>query len=436
MSLTTVETTVAVVGAGMSGLVAARALSRQGVEVRVLDAADRVGGRMLAETSALGSRIDLGGQWIGHDHHRFMALCDELGVTRFPMRSPAKPVVIDNDRVVAAWSPGSVAFAGALAGIETLARFPPPKRWDATPVQAWLDRIPSDRARRLLDVLVEVTSCARSDELSIAAFLALIHHQGGLSTMLKTRGGAQDTLVVEGAASLPEIIAAELGNRVSTANRVSEIRQDAAGVSIMTQLGTVRARKAVVAVPAPMTRDIVFAPALPDGRNALRRNTSMGSVYKAVAVYDDPFWRARTEAESIVLGSTAYAVFDSSPPDGPGHLCFLVGGAHAAAMHGLDTEGRKAALLSGLTSRLGQQVTNPMGWHEKSWHRDPFVGGAYTALPLLGTREGFYPFPSMPTGHIHWAGAETAAAHAGYIEGAIEAGERAANEVISVLGPG
>ncbi len=65
--------TVVVVGAGLSRLTAARALHRAGVDVLVLEAADRCGGRAMSETTALGSRVDLGGQWIGHDHSRIAA---------------------------------------------------------------------------------------------------------------------------------------------------------------------------------------------------------------------------------------------------------------------------------------------------------------------------------------------------------------------------
>lgn len=78
-------------------------------------------------------------------------------------------------------------------------------------------------------------------------------------------------------------------------------------------------------------------------------------------------------------------------------------------------------------------MTRPVGWHDKAWYQDPFGGGGYTALPVLGTRDGFFPYPSAPTGQVHWTGTETAAEHAGYIEGAITAGDRAAREVLSAL---
>lgn len=84
-----VVTTVAVVGAGLSGLTAARALHRRGIDVIVVEAAERLGGRVMGETTALGSRLDLGGQWIGHDHHRVMELAAELSLTQYPC-TPAR----------------------------------------------------------------------------------------------------------------------------------------------------------------------------------------------------------------------------------------------------------------------------------------------------------------------------------------------------------
>lgn len=427
------QTTVAIVGAGVSGLVAARDLQRQGVDVLVLEAADRVGGRTLAETSALGSRLDLGGQWIGQGHHRFEHLVDELGATRFQMHTPTAPVIIDGAQTVPPNSPPMLAAHAALATAELLSRLPVPRRWNTATVQSWLNRIPSDRARRLLGVLVETTSCAAPDQLSVQAFLELVRYQGGLQTMMKTRGGAQDSLVAEGAGTLAERLAAALGARVRTSCRVTAIRQTIDGVVLDTSTGTVAAQRVIVSVPPPMTKNIAFEPPLPPERMALQRNTFMGTVYKAIAVYDTPFWRARGDAECVLLGEPSVAVFDTSPPVGPGHLCMLVGGPAARALDDLDADSRRALLLRRLAQRLENDVERPASWHEKSWHRDVFAGGGYSALPVPGTRDGFYPVASTPTGRIHWAGTETATEHAGYIEGAIEAGDRAAREVAKTI---
>jgi len=75
----------------------------------------------------------------------------------------------------------------------------------------------------------------------------------------------------------------------------------------------------------------------------------------------------------------------------------------------------------------------PADWHEKSWHLDPYAGGGYLALPECGAGQDELPMAAEPVGHLHLAGSETATDHPGYLDGAIEAGERAASEVIAAL---
>ncbi|WP_367826649.1 FAD-dependent oxidoreductase [Streptomyces sp. LMG1-1-1.1] len=111
----------------------------------------------------------------------------------------------------------------------------------------------------------------------------------------------------------------------------------------------------------------------------------------------------------------------------------LVAGAEARKLDRLGAAGRSRALLRRLVPHLGPEVLTPASWHEKSWHLDELVGGGYAALATPGTTDGYFPMPSQPVGALHWAGTETASEHAGYIEGAIESGERAASEVIRSL---
>lgn len=432
--MTSEVTTVAVVGAGMAGLIAARALRRRDVDVLVLEAADRPGGRVLGETSALGSRLDLGGQWIGHGHHRLTALAGELGVTVFPMHTPALPTVIDGPRTVAPWTPAMVASLLVVVGVEVLSRIGTPERWNTTTVAAWLGKVPGRTTRRLLEVMTAVATTADLDRFSIHALAAIARYQGGLQAMLSTRGGAQESLLVEGAGTLAHLLAAELGSRLRLGHAISAITHVDGGLVLRSPGGEVRAAKAIVTVPPPIAARIAYDPPLPPSRTALQRQTYMGSVYKAIAVYPHPFWRERCSGEFIVLGTPGAAVFDTSPPGGPGHLCILVAGSEARALDGLDAANRRAALLAPLVEHMGSEVLAPASWHAKAWHLDEHVGGGYAALPNPGTTEGFYPVFCAPTGDIHWAGSETASEHAGYIEGAIESGERVAREVSATLG--
>ncbi|WP_280233335.1 flavin monoamine oxidase family protein [Nocardia cyriacigeorgica] len=427
------DSVVVVIGAGLSGLTAARELHRRGVDVIVLEAADRLGGRAMSETTALGSRVDLGGQWIGHDHHRIMALATELGATRFPMHTTPLPVIIDGPRRVPPASPAVLTTGLALATLEVLSRLGAPRRWNATTAASWLRRVPLGTSRRLLDLLAAVSWTADLDRFSVQAMTTMIRHQGGLRTMLATSGGAQDSLLIEGIGTLIDGLAAELGPRVRTGQRVTSIHRDDHGVTLRTTAGELRAAKVIVTVPPPMTARITFDPPLPPSRADLARNTYMGSVYKAIAVYERPFWREREGGEFLVLDNPPSAVFDTTPPNGPGHLCLLIGGPAAHELDHLTPTERRNVVLTPLTHHIGPEVLTPASWHEKSWHLDENAGGGYTALPLPGTTEGFPPAPCTPTGHIHWAGTETATDHAGYLEGAIESGIRSAREVLQVL---
>ncbi|WP_067823146.1 flavin monoamine oxidase family protein [Nocardia inohanensis] len=421
---------VVVIGAGMAGLVAARELHRQGTEVLVLEAASRPGGRVLAETTALGSRVDLGGQWIGHGHHRFERLAAELGTTVFAMHTPKRPTIAEGVATVRNSGLTAAAANATLAYWEVVARLGAPRSWKQQSVRSWLRRVPNRRARRLLEVLVSISTTADLERYSMHAFLDMVRFQGGLSTMLATAGGAQERLVTEAAGTLVERLAAGLDGKIVYDSAVTALHRDDTGVTIHSASGVHRATEVIMTVPPPVAATIEHHPPLPADRIRLQDNTYMGSVYKAIAVYPDPFWREYGHAELMLLTEPGMAVFDTSPPDGPGHLCVLVAGPEARALDSLGLDTRRATILNALAEQLGPAVFEPRDWHEKAWHQDRHVGGGYSALPTIGYEEGYYPASAQPTGHIHWAGTETAHEHAGYIEGAIESGERAAREVL------
>lgn len=426
------EVDVVVVGAGMSGLVAARDLKRAGLDVLVLEAADRCGGRAYSVTSSLGSRLDLGGQWVGHDHHRLAALADDLGATRFVMHSGSMPTIIDRSRRVRVVSPSLLIASACLVALNLARRTRNPERWATTSVQTWLQKVPG-RARRLLEVAALISWTADLERVSVRTMMSLIKAQGGLVTMLSTKGGAQDSLITEGLGHLVDRIADELGGWVQTGTTVTAVIQAEDSVTVRTSSGEVRAGRVIIAVPPPVAARIAHEPDLPPERIALEQGTFMGSVYKAVAVYPEPFWRAASTGELLLLDRPGVAVFDTSAPGGPGHLCFLVGGLEAEELDDLDPKQRQEQLLLRAAVHLGTEVMKPTDWHEKAWHLDPHAGGGYIAIAERGARQDDLPMPSRPAGRVHWAGAESAAEHPGYLDGAIEAGERAASEVKAAI---
>ncbi len=424
---------VIVVGAGLSGLVAARELQRRGIAVLVLESADRIGGRVMGVTTALGSRLDLGGQWIGADHHTASALAAELGITQYPMHGRGLPHIIHQGRKLSPLSPATLTAGLTLAGLELLTRTGATMRWNNSTIESWLQKVPGRAARRLLEVTALISWTADLDRYSIHAMSRMIRRQGGLRTILATTNGAQDSLLVEGAGSMTDTLAVELGSRVLTGHRVTSITRTHSDVTVRTEARTFRGARAIITVPAPMAGRIEHLPALPEQRIALERNTYMGSVYKAIAVYERPFWRDRGRGEFLFLDNPGRAVFDTTAPGGPGHLCILVAGPQARELDRLALDVRRQALLRPLVDHLGLETLATLDWHEKAWHLDGHTGGGYISLPKLGTTEGIMPLAHVAVGNLHWAGSETASDHPGYLDGAIQAGERAASEVANAL---
>lgn len=427
---------VIVIGAGLSGLTAASELNRQGIDVIVLEASSIIGGRVNSATTKVGSHLDLGGQWIGHGHHRITALVDKARGTTYQTFSRGLPTVVRDGRTVSLFSPSMLLATIYLIFLELASRVYVPQDWITVSVdKAIATFVPLEIARQLLCLLVTVSSTAELSMFSVYSFAKSIPLSGGLLTMLRTQGGAQDRLVVESMGTATSLLANELTRKILTDMPITSVSQNHSDeVTVRTVSGEqFHARKVIITVPPPMLKGITFDPPMPPERIALQDNTRMGVVYKAIAVFEQPFWREGLGGEFLVLDDPACGVFDTSSPGGPGHLCFLVPGTPARQLDTLDSNVRREMLLSRLAPHLGHRVLQPIDWHEKAWHLDEFCGGGYLAYGIVGTSDGLLPMPHKPIKNLHWAGTETAQEHPGYLEGAIQSGERAAFEVACTL---
>ncbi len=445
------EVDVVVVGAGYAGLVAARALHRDGLRVAVLEARDRVGGRVLTERTATGHPVELGGQWIGPGQDHVAALAAEHGAATFRAWTAGDGLLVDGgrrERYAGALPPGDpvarAAVALATARLDRMARRVDPERpWsapgadrlDATTVATWLRRaVPVPRARRLVERVLGEVLATDVDGVSLLALLAHVRSAGGLEPLLAVEGGAQQDLFVDGADGPARAIAAELGDAVRLGTAVSAVHQDRTGVTVSGPGVRVRGERAVVAVPPPLAGRIAYDPPLPALRDQLTQRMPMGSITKIVAVYPEPFWRRDgLSGEGIGLTGPVPAVFDVSRPGGPGHLCVLVAGRAAQRLAELPPARRRSEVLGELARWFGPAAAAPAEWWEKSWADEPHVRGGYSAYSPPGVLTSAGPALRTPVGRIHWAGTETATAWTGYIDGAVQSGHRAAAEVARAL---
>jgi monoamine oxidase len=467
------EADVAIVGAGLAGLVAARELAAVGLRPLVLEARDRVGGRILNEEIGGGKVVEVGGQWIGPGQARIAALAAELNVDTFPTHDRGRHLVelggkrtsyagsLTDFRIELlrdlsrAISPLALTdLEQARARLDRMARQVPleqpwaaakARRWDGQTFASWIQRnTRTAAARSLLELATEAVWAAEPADVSLLHVLFYAHSGGGFNRLLGTGGGAQQDRFHGGSQRIPLLLAEQLGaERVRLGAAVRRIEHGGDGVVLHADWGdggarlTVRATRAIVAVPPTLAGRIAYDPPLPALRDQLTQRMPQGTVIKTMAIYEQPFWRedGLSGQAASDLGP-ARVVFDNSPPDGsPGVLLGFLEGRLAREWGARPAEERRHAVLTGHARLFGERAARPERFVERVWADEEWTRGCYGCLMTTGGWTEFGRALRAPIGRLHWAGAETATVWNGYMDGAVQSGERACEEVLGALRP-
>jgi monoamine oxidase len=446
------EADLAVVGAGLAGLAAARRAVVEGASVVVVEARERVGGRVLNEEIGGGNVVEVGGQWIGPTQDRLAELARELGVDTFPTHGAGDNVI--------EYAGDLHRYRGAIPRINPLVlvdveraqrrlnrlarRVPLEAPWEAPRAAAldgqtaasWMRRnLVTKAGRTLLELGIEAVWAAQPEDISLLHVLFYIHSAGSLDMLFDTEGGAQQDRFVGGSQLVPIRMAAELGDgRLVLGAPVRAIRQDD-GVTVAADGVTVRARRAIVAVAPTLAGRIAYDPPLPGLRDQLTQRMPLGTVAKCMAVYDEPFWR-HEELSGQATSDTGPVrlTFDNSPPDGsPGVLLGFLEGRRARELGRLPAEQRRTAVIDCFARLFGPRAAQPDAYVERLWAEEEWSRGCYGCHLPPGAWTGYGPALREPVGRIHWAGAEYATVWNGYMDGAVRSGESAATEALNRL---
>jgi monoamine oxidase len=438
---------VVIVGAGLAGLIAARTLKRRGLSCQVVEARDRVGGRTLSQKLA-GDVIDLGGQWIGPTQHRLAALARELGVATFPQ--------YHHGRKLLSWGGRVRSYSGDLPRLSPLAQLellltdrrwkkfqreippeapwqaPQAKQWDGETLETWKRRhLRSRGARLFVDAVCRAVLTSEPRDVSLLFFLSYLRWGEGLESLISIPGGAQQDRFVGGAQQLSTRLAEQLENGVLLSSPVHAIQQHQDSVTVFTERGRFEARRVILALPPALAGRIHYATPLPSKRDQLTSRMPMGSVIKYVAAYERPFWReAGLSGEAVSDTGITVTTFDDTSHDGahPALVTFSDGQV-AREWSERTADERREAVLAELARLFGPQAATPIGFIEKNWNDDPWSRGCYVGVAGPGVLTACGSALREPCGRLHFAGTETATQWMGYLEGAIESGERAALEV-------
>lgn len=444
---------VIVVGAGIAGLAAARALLRAGHDTIVLEARDRVGGRTLSETHG-GQIVDLGGQWMGDRHARLRALAGELGVDSFPQYARGKKVLDRGDgklRTFSGFMPkigllGLLDLGLALRRLERLARdipvdaplqAPDASALDAQSVADYLaQRVRTRRARDMIALATQMIFAAEPRELSLLYFLLYAHSNEGVQRLCEIEGGAQERRFATGAQSLCTRLADQVGPaRVLLDHAVRAVHQDERGVTVHTTRGTFRARRAILALPPALLGKLEIGGELSSARALLHAQMPMGSVIKCIVSYERPFWReAGYSGEAFSTTGLVRATFDDCSPAGDhAALVAFVVGDRAKELTRVPQDERRKLVLAELGRLHGPAAHRPLEYVDKDWIADEWSAGCYVGVMPPNLLAQTATALRAPHGLVHFAGTETAVHHVGYLEGALESAERVVGEVTGAL---
>jgi monoamine oxidase len=454
---------VVVVGAGLAGLTAARRLVQAGRSVIVLEARNRVGGRVLSEDLGNNDYAELGGMFQGPTQDRIKALAYEVAVGLYPTYNTGNNVFwangrrleYPNDTPLGTAPPDPVVAGDIAAAVSQLDQMstevpvdspwtaPHAEEWDRQTLDTWLREHTSgsDEFMAVTAAATEAIFGCEPRELSLLYTLFYIaasgneQNPGTFERNFNTTGGAQMRRFQGGAYRVPQRVAAQLGNRVVLNAPVRSISQSSGGVTVVSDALTATGQQAIVAIPPTLAGRISYDPPLPALRDQLTQHMPQGTLMKFEAVYAQPFWRAKgLNGQAVSENGPVKVTFDVSPRDGsPGIMMGFIGGHDARVWQTRPASELRTAALQNLADYFGAEALSPSNVLTFNWSTEVWNRGCPVAVLSPGTLIDFGSALRVPVDRIHWAGTETATYWNGYMDGAVRSGERAASEVLAVL---
>lgn len=446
---------VVVIGAGISGLVAARELEKKGFSTTVLEAMPRLGGRCVRQKTIQDWWVDLGGQWMGKTHRLFQSLAQELGIKTFDSYFDGNTVLIWNGSRFAAPIDGDVpgSFLGFpydsmavpsrdrdaalklhrdfLQLVETIDAerpwlSPNARALDTETIESWMrQRTDSDLAHFILQWYSRVGGSG-GFEPGDASILHLAQTQKA-----SPQAESPEAWLLYGAAGqIPAMLAARLKGEVRVSTPVQAVfrQQDGSYQVKASDDSSHHCRAVVVAIPPPLRSRILFEPALPSQVMKFQQRSPMASMFKVMCVYPTAWWRQQG-LSGYGQGNlnTVQLTADSSPPSGtPGVLAAFVAADRAISLGLANPRERREAILADLVRYWGAKAGEPTDYIEVNWSEESWTTGGFTSYLTPGSWTSVGQAWREPVGRIAWAGTESSPRWAGYYEGAIQAGIDAA----------
>lgn len=440
----------AIIGAGFAGLAAANELVRRGLNVVVLEARDRIGGRVENGYLSDGEMVELGGQWIGPGHESMYELAQQYDMElvglpsagEFTVRLQGSTLRVPSREEAPAMTPFEVADLGQ--GVARFRRLG--DRWAKDPVWAkgnatWLQQdlhrwittnVRTPGGQRYFVEVFEAAFGPIAKDATLEMGLRQARSGVDLEGLVAVNGGLHQHRLAGGMFALAEKMAADLGDRLRLSSPVVKISHDADSATITTESGeVVQARRAILTLPPRLAVKVEMDPALPQWRAEVAEKVPPGNVIKAFLVFDRPWWRdaGLTGQMGSDEGSVRVTFDTSAEAAERGTLMGFFEGADADTLSRRSVSLRERAFAESVSRAFGDVASKPVEYIERDWSAETFTGGCHGAhfAPGIWTATG--PQLAAPEGVLYFAGAEYSSKFNGYMEGAVRSGREAASQV-------
>lgn len=455
-----IERDVVIVGAGATGLTAATRLQRAGLSVIVLEARDRVGGRLHTDF-VNGQMFEIGGQWVSPDQTALLEAIDELGLETYSRYREGDSIYIGSDGVAKRFTGNELPVDESTAAeIDRLAQtidelvtqvdpaapwlHPHATEFDRISFEEWLERqSDSVEARDNISMFIaEAMLTKPAHSFSLLQALLMAASAGSFSNLLDP-DFILDKRVVGGLQLVPLSLAGQLDSQdlrleqpVRRIEWSDETDPASASVAVSTDDLAITARRVIVAVPPNLHNRIEFAPNLPRLRQQLQQHQSLGQVIKVHATYSSPFWREDgLSATAFSPYQVVHEAYDNSNfGEAKGTLVGFVSDETADAVFRLSREQRKSRILNSFAAYFGPKALEPEVYFESDWAAEEWTQGAFAASFDLGGLTRYGAAQLEPVGPIRFGSSDLAAEGYQHVDGAIRVGKRLAEETVESLG--
>ncbi|EMT71650.1 Putative flavin-containing monoamine oxidase A [Fusarium odoratissimum] len=391
---------VAIVGGGLSGLAAAKDLVAAGKSVLVLEARDRVGGKVydVEVKDGNGHKVEAGAECVCKNHKRLLALASELGIKTFPTYIKGYMLM---------WIPGQGRLLYDPVKTQGMPSLSEEDIKTMTDITVQVNEMAT---RGVIDMTNRAILSADGEDVSLLSVVINVARTGDRMEMLtNVKNGFLEERIEGGPQNIAIKLAECIGSdTVRLRASVRQILQSDAGYLVVGDSFRVQAQKVIIAIPPILAGRIVYQPPLPAARDQLCQRVPMGSIGKVIAIYKTPFWRDQDlSGEVASLEGVSQSTFDSSPLDGS--FGAMLGFIEANEMRRLDDASEEeifAVVKEDFARYFGPKAREVQSWVLQRWDNEEFSRGGHTGLFPPNVWTQFGPALTKPARGIYFAGTE------------------------------